>query len=195
MNLRKRRYWIFDLDGTLTVSTHDFAAFREELDIPAGTGLLEWAAAVPTADRAGAEARIAAWEAEHAERAVAEDDARALLTDLRASNAVLGVLTRNRTDLLLRTLEVAGLAPFFDPRWCVGRDRAAPKPAPDGILRLLAEWGADPADAVMVGDWGFDVEAGRAAGVATVLVDRDGSASRFGPLADVHTTTLIDLVR
>lgn len=195
MNLRSRRHWIFDLDGTLTVSSHDFAAFRAELAIPAGTGLLEWVDGLPIADRAQAEARIAAWEAEHAERAIAEPDAVALLADLSDRGAVLGVLTRNRTDILLRTLHVAGLGSRFDPRWCVGRDRAAPKPSPAGILQLLSAWDAAPTDAVMVGDWGFDIEAGRAAGVATVLVDRDGSARHFAAIADAHVSSLTALVR
>ena len=29
MNLADRRYWIFDMDGTLTVAIHDFDAIRE----------------------------------------------------------------------------------------------------------------------------------------------------------------------
>ena len=31
-----RRHWIFDLDGTLTVAAHDFAAIRRTLGIPPG---------------------------------------------------------------------------------------------------------------------------------------------------------------
>ncbi|HIN00314.1 MAG TPA: HAD family hydrolase, partial [Deltaproteobacteria bacterium] len=34
--LLQRKYWIFDLDGTLTVAVHDFNAIRNELGIPAG---------------------------------------------------------------------------------------------------------------------------------------------------------------
>ena len=34
---------------------------------------------------------------------------------------------------------------------------------------------AEPEDAVMVGDYLFDLEAGRSAGTATVLVDSDGT--------------------
>jgi HAD superfamily hydrolase (TIGR01509 family) len=193
VNLRSRRHWIFDLDGTLTVPTHDFAAFRTVLGIPQGTGLLEWVASLPPAEGTVAEARIAAWEAEHAELAVAEADARALIAALHADGVVLGVLTRNRSDILWRTLEVAGLAAFFDRAACIGRDQAAAKPSPAGILLLLDAWGADPSDAVMVGDWGFDVEAGRSAGVATVLIDRDGSAARFGERADLHLRSLATL--
>jgi phosphoglycolate phosphatase-like HAD superfamily hydrolase len=56
----------------------------------------------------------------------------------------------------------------------VGRDEAEPKPSPDGIQYLLGHWGAQPHEAVMVGDFLFDLQAGRAAGVTTVHVDTSG---------------------
>jgi D-glycero-D-manno-heptose 1,7-bisphosphate phosphatase len=48
------------------------------------------------------------------------------------------------------------------------------KPAPGMLLQAARDLGLDPADAVMVGDRASDIEAGRAAGAATVGV---------GPLA------------
>jgi D-glycero-D-manno-heptose 1,7-bisphosphate phosphatase len=44
------------------------------------------------------------------------------------------------------------------------------KPAPGLIQRALAERGVSPAEAVLIGDAASDVEAGRAAGVRTILV-------------------------
>ena len=44
------------------------------------------------------------------------------------------------------------------------------KPEPAGLLRLLAELGTAPGEAVMVGDSAVDVRTGRAAGVRTVGV-------------------------
>ena len=35
MSLREVKHWVFDMDGTLTVAVHDFAAIRVALDIPA----------------------------------------------------------------------------------------------------------------------------------------------------------------
>lgn len=184
-----RRGWIFDLDGTLTVAVHDFAALRRTLGMPDGVGLLEYLATQPRARADALEAQIAAWEAAHAEQARAEADAVALLEQLVAHGARIGVLTRNLRALAVRTLAVAGIA-HIPADAVVGRDTAPPKPAPDGILRLLDQWSLGPSDAVMVGDWGFDVEAGRAAGVATVLVDRSGGAARFAARADWAVPTL-----
>ncbi len=84
------------------------------------------------------------------------------------------MLTRNTRANDLRALRAAGLHAFFDGRDVAGRDSAAPKPAPDGLFRQLALWGAHPDEAVMVGDYLFDVVAGRAAGTATVLLDTHG---------------------
>jgi HAD superfamily hydrolase (TIGR01509 family) len=187
--LTERRGWIFDLDGTLTEAVHDFAALRRSLGMPDGVGLLEYLATQPRARADALEAHIAAWEAAHAEVARAESDAVALLERLVARGVRIGVLTRNLRALAVRTLEVAGIA-HIPAAAVVGRDTAPPKPAPDGILRLLDQWALVPSDAVMVGDWGFDVEAGRAAGVASVLVDRSGAASRFADRADVVLPTL-----
>jgi HAD superfamily hydrolase (TIGR01509 family) len=193
LDLLSRRHWIFDLDGTLTVSVHDFAAFRAELGIPAGHGLLEFTAAQPPEQAARIAARITAWEAEHAELGAAEPDAVALLAHLASRGTRRGVLTRNTHANALRTLDVARLSAWFRSDDVVGRDDAAAKPSPDGVLRLLQAWNAAPDDAVMVGDWGFDIEAGRGAGVATVLVDRDGSAAKFADRADVTVRTLAEL--
>lgn len=35
VELARRRHWVFDMDGTLTVAVHDFAAIRRALEIPA----------------------------------------------------------------------------------------------------------------------------------------------------------------
>ncbi|MGB1885018.1 MAG: HAD family hydrolase, partial [Gammaproteobacteria bacterium] len=45
-----------------------------------------------------------------------------------------------------------------------------PKPAPDGIHFLLERWQASRERSAMVGDFRFDLEAGRAAEVLTVHV-------------------------
>ena len=39
--LADRKFWIFDMDGTLTVPAHDFDAIRTELGLPQGRPILE----------------------------------------------------------------------------------------------------------------------------------------------------------
>jgi HAD superfamily hydrolase (TIGR01509 family) len=183
MELGARRHWIFDMDGTLTCSVHDFDAIRGRLGLPSGTPLLEAVAAAPPAEAKRLREGITAWEWEMAERARAGPGVSALLTHLAAAGYRLGVLTRNRRDIALRTLAVTSLGHHFSADDVLGRGDAAPKPAPDGIQRLLERWRAAPSDAVMIGDYLYDLQAGRAAGVATVYIDR-AHTGRWSAWAD-----------
>lgn len=181
--LLRRRHWVFDLDGTLTVAAHDFDAMRAELGLPAGVGILEALDALPVEEAAPRQARLRAWEEGLAATARPEPDAFVLLDALASRGAVLGVLTRNLTDIAWATLRAIGADRYFAAGSVLGRDEVAAKPDPEGILRLLAAWGAEPEDAVMVGDFVLDLHAGRAAGVATVLVDRRGRGASWAPFA------------
>jgi HAD superfamily hydrolase (TIGR01509 family) len=172
--LLSRRFWIFDMDGTLTVPAHDFDAMRRELGIEGKRPLLEAIAEFAPARAARAHARIAEWEWAIARRAVAQPDAQRLCAALVERGIVLGVLTRNRSDIAAETLRAIGFDRWFEPDVVLGRDDAPAKPSPAGVHLLLDRWRARPEEAVMVGDFRFDVDAGNAAGTATVLVERGG---------------------
>jgi HAD superfamily hydrolase (TIGR01509 family) len=171
LNLSTRTHWIFDLDGTLTRAVHDFDAIRAELDLPHGVPILETLDALPQSEAAPRYRRLDEIELELAARSVPQAGATVLLDALRQRGACLGVLTRNSERIAHATLERCGLLEFFEPQCVVGRESAAPKPSPEGIHRLLARWEAAPQTAVMVGDFQFDLLAGRRAGVATVYLD------------------------
>lgn len=170
----RRRVWVFDMDGTLTVPAHDFSYARQALGIPEHEDILGNLARRSPEDRAAAERWLGAWEEDIARRAEMQDDAAALVAHLRAAGCVLGILTRNRADLAHLTLAAIGLQDAFAANLVLGRGCAPPKPEPDGIFHILQRVGASPEEAVMVGDFRYDVEAGRAAGTATLLVDREG---------------------
>lgn len=172
MELLDRRCWIFDLDGTLTLVTHDFAALRRRLGLPPGAEIL---ASVDAAEPGRAEemrAEVEAWEWAAVEGTRVAPDALTLLEAL--GDRPMGVLTRNTRPIALHVLEMTGLARWFPAELVLAREDAPPKPSPAGIERLLADWDAAPDEAVMVGDYVYDLEAGRAAGTVTVHVDRHG---------------------
>jgi HAD superfamily hydrolase (TIGR01509 family) len=108
----------------------------------------------------------------------------ALLRALRARRAAVAILTRNSRGNALRTLEAVALAEFFEPTLVLGRDEAPPKPDPDGVLHLARHWNVDPGRCVVVGDFLYDLQAGRAAGTYTVHVDPSGEF-RFREHADL----------
>ena len=131
-------YWIFDMDGTLTVAVHDFDAIRAELGLRPSEPILE-----QLARGARGRERARCWRGStrsssrsRAGRAAA-DGAHALLERARARGARLGIVTRNSFANALETLRACGLARFFAPECVLGREAAAPKPDPEGIHRLL----------------------------------------------------------
>jgi D-glycero-D-manno-heptose 1,7-bisphosphate phosphatase len=69
------------------------------------------------------------------------------------------------------------------------------KPAPGMLLDAGRELGADMASSWMVGDTDADVEAGRAAGCRTVLIDNSGSAHKRSTVAapDLRAADLKDV--
>ncbi|MFB4391356.1 MULTISPECIES: HAD family hydrolase [unclassified Pseudomonas] len=171
MSLGAIRHWVFDMDGTLTVAVHDFVAIRQALGIPAEDDILTHLAALP---RPEAEAKHA-WLLEHerdlAIASTAAPGAVALVRELAARGCRLAILTRNARELAHVTLEAIGLAECFPVEHILGRDEAAPKPSPDGLLQIARAWGVAPSELVMVGDYRFDLDCGRAAGARTVLVN------------------------
>jgi HAD superfamily hydrolase (TIGR01509 family) len=182
------------MDGTLTLPAHDFDAIRSALGLVPRKPILEQLAEMPEAEATELRKRLSEIEREIARRAAPQPGSRQLLESLAGRNARMGILTRNSHENSLETLSRCGLAGFFRPEWILGREACDPKPSPDGIRKLLALWGETPGHAVMVGDYLFDLQAGREAGTATVFV---GSAEKnvWSALADVRVRDLHELRR
>lgn len=87
-----------------------------------------------------------------------------LLAALAANGVVLSVLTNKLQRPSERILAGLGLAGRFRAV-LGGDDETARKPNPAGLLRLVAEAGILPAEALLVGDSDVDVATARAAGV------------------------------
>ncbi|MGD1853303.1 MAG: HAD family hydrolase [Leptolyngbyaceae cyanobacterium] len=173
-NLANRTCWVFDMDGTLTLGIHDFEAIRATLDLPAGAPILESLRRLPTDIATVKHKQLREIELDIAQKATIQPGAQALLELLIDQGKQIGILTRNGKDIAHATLKACGLTDFFEPTLVLSRDCHAPKPEPDGILALLNRWQSAPADAVMVGDYKFDLMAGKRAGTATVYIDNTG---------------------
>ena len=166
---------------------------RRNLGLPAGQPILEAIESGPIHLRAEMHERLAAWEHDVARRSQPSPGARALLETLRRRGGRLGILTRNSRANAWVTLEAVGLSDLFEPGDVLGRDEATPKPSPDGILAHLKRWRSLPEDAIMVGDFEFDLRAGRDAGVATVYIDPAG-AFPHRDWADISVQRLDELI-
>ena len=162
------------MDGTLTVAAHNFDDIRDMLGIEAGTPILEAIAKMPKHQAETTRRQLHTIEMEIAHQSQPQPDAVSTLTSLRERGFNLGILTRNAEDIAAATLSAAGLSRFFTSAEIIGRDRCEPKPHPAGIEQLLDHWQAAKTEAAMVGDYLFDLQAGRNASVTTVHFSPQG---------------------
>lgn len=95
------------------------------------------------------------------------------LQALKAQGCRNFAATHRERRTALPYLEHAGLAELLDGG-VYGDDGFPRKPAPDMLLYLVQRYRLDPARCVMIGDRPLDVQAGRAAGMLTCLLDSEG---------------------
>lgn len=191
--LRQREDFIFDLDGTLTIAIHDFVEIANLMGLPPGQPILETLTHMPAEQSAPLRARLAEWELDLARRAEPAPFAREVLETLLARGARIGILTRNSRDNAVITLTAAGLLDLFLLDHVVGRHEAPVKPSPDGVHLLLRHWRATATRVVMVGDYLYDLQAARAAGVLSVHYSPAGARS-WPEFTDLHIQDLRQLI-
>lgn len=171
MNLKNKKYWLFDMDGTLTCAMHDFDAMREALALPKGVPILEALAALTPELAQEKHQELDEMELKMAADAIPQPGSEELLTHLLSFGAKIGIVTRNGKHIAKATLRACGLNQFFSDETIISRDCCTAKPDPAGINLLLTRWVASHSEAVMVGDFLFDLQAGFDAGVTTVHMD------------------------
>lgn len=191
--LKRRRHWVFDLDGTLTKPIYDFPAIKRRLGLPANKGILEALSEMTREQAAPLEVELDNIEREHAERSLANPGAIDLVKSLADQGRDLGILTRNRKPHALITLEILGLTQFFPEPQVLGREEAPHKPDPTGLLKILTDWNAEASNALFIGDNIFDIHTGIAAGVATIHLDTEGTRAHLD-LADATIDSLNELI-
>ncbi len=113
-----------------------------------------------------------------------------LVRTLHELGLPLGIITRNTRDSIDRSL---AQLPGIDPGWfsvIVTRDLPlSPKPLPDGVRYAADRMGVDAAELLVVGDYLFDIQAGKSAGALAMYLHNDPSGPFHGDGADfvVHS--------
>jgi HAD superfamily hydrolase (TIGR01509 family) len=181
------------MDGTLTVSAHDFEHMRRELGLAPQTPILEALQAMPANEAAPLWESLNELEFYYAGKASIMQGARELLQKLHAGGRQLAILTRNTMPVVKQTLQACKIDHFFPLDHILDRDACTPKPSPDGIQQLLQYWQADADDTVMVGDYLYDLEAGKGAGVATIHLDTRGDVD-WSEFTDLHVEGLGEII-
>jgi len=181
------------MDGTLTLAAHNFDDIRVALGIESGTPILEAIAAMPEEQAETTRLKLHAIEMEIAHGSKPQPDAVSTLESLQQRGFNLGILTRNAKDIAEATLTAAGLSRFFTKAEIIGRDSCAPKPDPEGILCLLDHWQGHTSETAIVGDYHFDLGAGRNAAITTVHFSPEG-AFHWPDKTDVPIRSLSEII-
>ncbi len=198
---------VLDVDGTVVTCPIDFGAMRRAVAHVAnrwsfdvnqlGTrGIIEQIKL--TADalqdsgddfRQEAEGAVVAIEVDAARKATLLPGAADALARLRREGYAVALITRNcraASEVVLRELSEYDLLLARD-------DVPRAKPDPDHVHRALDALGFSAAEAVMVGDHDFDIQAGRAAGTQACVGVRTGGRQDDHLLAAGADTVLDSL--
>lgn len=174
---------IFDLDNTLVDSNLDFAQIKAEI----GTEqtILEYRASVGEAEQHRVDDILDRHESRSAAECELADGAREMLDFLSAKNIPAALLTRNSRKSVNTILARHNIR--FD--YIVARDDAPPKPSAEPVLLICKALGVKPAEALVVGDFLYDIQSGQAAGTMTMLLDGP-HRHRFEIEADYEVASL-----
>ncbi len=172
---------IFDLDGTITQPYFDFNAIRDEIGLARDSGpLLELMEKMNPQLRQKAEEILFI----HEQKAVVESKlnagAKQTLSALRAAGIHIGILTRNKRGNAYAIAQKHRLK--FDA--VIGREDGPVKPDAFGVLQLCRQFGVEPEETLLVGDYLFDLLCAKAAGACAVLLTNHHQAEDFAEHAD-----------
>ena len=184
MKMRKK-YIIFDFDGTL-VNTNDIivdswnATFEHYLGhtIPEKEILATFgeilvhtvAEKIPGVDVIEARDFYRDYQNNHCRGKIyVFDGIMELLTVLRERGYKTGVATSRTTDTFRAYMNELGLDRYVDEIVAM-EDVTKHKPDPESINKILEKFGAEPEEAIMLGDTKFDIGCANNAGVDSVLV-------------------------
>ena len=175
------------MDGTITQPFFDFDAIRRQMGLAPDSGPV-WEAITQMSDqqRVRAESILDF----HEQRAVTQSQlnrgARETLDSIRRAGIGIGILTRNRAGNALAVAEKHNLQ--FDV--VIGRQEGPVKPDAFGVLEICRRLGVQPCQALVVGDYLYDVLSARAAGAISVLLANHQRAEEFAAHADFKIENL-----
>jgi HAD superfamily hydrolase (TIGR01509 family) len=168
---------LFDFDGTLTCpGALDFPAIKREMNCPEEQPILEFLETQPPDRRIELLKILELREERAAEESFPNKGALNCLSFLKQKGILLGILTRNTQKSINRALEKFKGITNKDFAAIITRENSLPKPHPDGVHQAAKGMGISTSELVIVGDFRFDIMAGKAAGARTVLLTSRGKS-------------------
>jgi phosphoglycolate phosphatase len=209
------RALIFDLDGTLIDSQRDLIHSvnamlhemgREQLSEETISGYIGHGASLLVSRALGVKAKeeelrrgleffLAYYEEHKLDTTCAYPGVAETLAELSRKQLPMAVLTNKPVRISVRILEALGLATLFRAIYG-GNSFETKKPDPFGANKILAEFGAAPKEAMVVGDSEVDVQTARNTGSIAVVVNYGfGVHNRADHPADIYLEKIEELVR
>jgi HAD superfamily hydrolase (TIGR01549 family) len=165
---------LFDFDGTLTrPGALDFKSMKAALGCAEDQPVLEFVRSItPEQDRARAMEKLNRFEYDGAAISRPNEGAQDTVTWIKRQGLPVGIITRNRRNAVLRSLDNFDRIGSDDFDIIISRDDPLdPKPSGEGILWAAEHWRILACEVLVVGDYIFDPQSGRAAGALTALLD------------------------
>ena len=189
---------LFDFDGTLTrPGSLDFPAIKGELGCPLDQPILEFLATLPRDRRSALMKILDEMEDRAGEESRPNRGAEKCLSILKQKGFVIGILTRNSLSSVKKALVHFKGVTINDFSAIITRDAVPiPKPRPEGARKAAMQMGLLPSEILVVGDYRFDVMAGKAAGAYTALLTNGkGSVMKAGdPKPDYIVMSLAEII-
>ena len=164
---------LFDFDGTLTrPGALDFSVIKRAIGCPDTLPVLEFMAGVTDERQRRAMAQqLDRFELEAAAVSEPNTGAEQMVAFIKKAGIPVGILTRNSRASVLRALDnFVGLG-LADIDVVVTReDPVRIKPSGEGVLLAAGKMGVAPTHLLLVGDFDFDMQAGRRAGSLTAYL-------------------------
>jgi HAD superfamily hydrolase (TIGR01509 family) len=168
---------VFDFDSTLTrPGALDFSVIKQAIGCPQEIPVLEYMDGIDDPARRRDMARqLDHFELEGAVASRPNQGAEQLVATIKQAGLPVGILTRNSRASVLKALENFAALSLEDIDVLITReDPVQIKPSGEGVLLAARRMGVDPAHTLVVGDFRFDMEAGRAAGALTAYLTNGG---------------------
>lgn len=162
---------LFDMDGTLIETRIDFQELRRRLGVPDGDSILDWIEEHEEPERSHLHGVLDEVEREAADSAALLPGARRTLDWLAERDVPYGILTRNSRASWETVKEKCDLHFVTD---VFTREKGGVKPDPASIEPAAGRWGISAEEMVHVGDYLYDLQLARAAGMYSILINAEG---------------------
>ncbi|QIR15565.1 HAD family hydrolase [Shewanella aestuarii] len=181
---------IFDLDGTLVESSLDFTLIRDQIGCPHDVDLLTFIDDLDC-EQQKKQANSIVFEhenrdAQYAKSLTGLDE---LLSHIDKINLPSAIVTRNSKAATEQKLQQNNI----DIALVLTRECYPAKPAPDALLAIAKQWNIPPKHIVYVGDYLYDIQAAKNAGMLACFINH-GKPKSYQHLADIIVENLPHLL-